>query len=75
MPWRNWWGAGTRPRRGRTRREGTPLRARKRLQAAILRYEALAACAPAAYQANAARRGIQSKAALRLTEELRGASP
>ena len=26
-PWRKWWDAGSRPRRGRTRREGTPLRA------------------------------------------------
>ena len=54
---------------------GDPLESGKRLQAAILRYDALAACAPAAYQANAARHGIQSDAALRLTEELRGASP
>ena len=41
----------------------------------ILRYDTLAACAPAAYQADAARHGIQSEAVLRLTEELRGASP
>ena len=47
----------------------------KRLQAAILRYDTLAACAPAAYQADAAGHGIRSKAALRLTEELRGALP
>ena len=47
----------------------------KRLQAAILRYDTLAACAPAAYQANAARHGIRSEAALWLTEELRGALP
>ena len=47
----------------------------KRLQAAILRYDTLAVCAPAAYQADAARQGIQSEAALRLTEELRAASP
>ena len=46
----------------------------KRLQAAILRYAALAACAPAAYQANVVRHGIHSEAALRLTEELRSAS-
>ena len=26
-PWRVWWDAGRRPRQGRTRREGTPLRA------------------------------------------------
>ena len=45
----------------------------KRLQAAILRYDALAACAPEAYWANAARHGIHSEAALRLTEALRGA--
>ena len=47
----------------------------KRLQAAVLRYDTLAACAPAAYQADAARHGIWSEAALRLAEELRGASP
>ena len=55
--------------------EGDLAEGRKRLQAAILRYDALAACAPAAYQANAARHGIHSQAALRLTEGLRGASP
>ena len=44
----------------------------KRVQAAILRYDALAAFAPAAYQANAARHAIHSEAALRLTEALRG---
>ena len=55
--------------------EGDPAEGGKRLQAAILRYDALAACAPAAYQANAARHGIHSDAALRLTEGLRGASP
>ena len=54
---------------------GDPPESGKRLQAAILRYDTLAACAPAAYQADAARHGIQSEAALRLTEELRGASP
>ena len=47
---------------------------RKRLQAAILRYDALAVCAPAAYEATAARHGVHSEAALRLTEALRGAS-
>ena len=47
----------------------------KRLQAAILRYDTLAAYAQAAYQVDAARHGIWSEAALRLTEELRGASP
>ena len=36
----------------------------KRLQAAILRYDTLAACAPAAYQANAAGHSIHSEAAL-----------
>ena len=46
-----------------------------RLQAAVLRYDTLAARAPAAYQADAARHGIRSEAALRLTEELRGVSP
>ena len=46
-----------------------------RLQAAVLRYDTLAACAPAAYQAYAARHNIRSEAALRLTEELRGVSP
>ena len=54
---------------------GDPPKSRKRLQAAILRYDALAACAPAAYQANAARHGIHSEAVLWLTEALRGASP
>ena len=47
--------------------EGDPPESGKRLQAAVLRYDTLAACAPAAYQADAA--------ALRLAEELRGASP
>ena len=70
-----WWNAGSCPQRRRTRREGIPLRARKRLQEAILRYDTLAACAPAAYQADGAPHGIQSEAAIRLTEELRGASP
>ena len=54
---------------------GDPPESGKRLQAAILRYDTLAACAPAAYQADAAWHGIRSEAALRLTEELRGASP
>ena len=40
---------------------------------AILRYDALAACPAAAYQANAARYGFHSQAALRLAEVLRGA--
>ena len=54
---------------------GDPPESEKRLQAAILRYDTLAACAPAAYQADAARHGIRSEATLRLTEELRGSSP
>ena len=54
---------------------GDPPESGKRLQAAILRYDTLAAWAPAANQADAARHGIRSKAALWLTEELRGASP
>ena len=54
---------------------GDPPESGRRLQAAILRYDALAACALAAYQANAARHGIQSEAAPRLTEELRGTLP
>ena len=54
---------------------GDPPESGKRLQAVILRYDTLAACAPAAYQTGAARHGIRSEAALQLTEELRGASP
>ena len=54
---------------------GDPPESGERLQAAIPRYKTLAACAPAAYQADAARHGIRSEAALRLTEELRGVSP
>ena len=54
---------------------GDPPESGKRLQAAILRYDTLAACARAAYQAGAAWHGIWSEAALRLTEELRRASP
>ena len=54
---------------------GDPPESGKRLQAAILRYDTLAAWVPAEYQANAARHGIHSEAALRLTEELRGESP
>ena len=54
---------------------GDPPESGKRLQAAVLRYDTLAACAPAAYQADAARHGIWSELALRLAEELRGASP
>ena len=73
-PWRVWWDAGSRPRQGRTRREGTPLRVGNGWEAAILCYDTLAASAPVAYQAAAARHGIQSEAALRLAEELRGAS-
>ena len=55
--------------------EGDPPESGKRLQAAVLRYDTLAACAPAAYQAAAARHGIRSKAAHRLAEELWRASP
>ena len=55
--------------------EGVPPESGKRLQAAVLGYDTLAACAPAAYQADAARHGIWSGAALRLAEELRAASP
>ena len=51
--------------------EGDPPESGKRLQAAVFRYDTLAACAPAAYQADAARHGIQSEAALQLAEELR----
>ena len=54
---------------------GDPPESGKQLQAAILCYDTLAACALAAYQADAARHGIRSEAALRLNEELRGASP
>ena len=43
--------------------------------AAVLRYDTLAARAPAAYQADVARHGIRSEAALQLTEELQGVSP
>ena len=46
-----------------------------RLQATVLRYDALGACARAAYQTNAALHGIHTKAALWLTEALREASP
>ena len=52
-----------------------PLESGKRLQAAVLRYDTLAACVPAAYQADATWHGIRSEAALRLAEEPRGASP
>ena len=55
--------------------EGDPRESGKRLQAAVLRYDALAACEPAVYQPEAAQHGIRSEAALRLAEELRGASP
>ena len=55
--------------------EGDPPESGEGLRAAVLRYDTLAACAPAAYQADAARHGIRSEAALRLAEELRGASP
>ena len=61
--------AGTDPAEGDLPESG------KRLQAAVLRYDTLAARAPAADQADAARHGIRSEAALRLTEELQGVSP
>ena len=61
--------AGTDPAEGDLPESG------KRLQAAVFRYDTLAARAPAAYQADAARHGIRSEAALRLTEELQGVSP
>ena len=54
---------------------GDPPESGKQLPAAILRYDILAVCSPAVYQADAARHGIRSEAALRLREELRGASP
>ena len=60
---------------GTDRADGDPPESGKRLRPAVLRYDTLAACAPAAYQAHAARHGIRSEAALRLAEELRGASP
>ena len=47
--------------------EGDPPESGKQLQAAVLRYDTLAARAPAAYQADAARHGVRSEAALRLT--------
>ena len=55
--------------------EGDPPESGKPLQAAVPRYDTLAACAPAAYQADAARHGIWSKAALRLAEELQVRRP
>ena len=55
--------------------EGDPPESGKQLQAAVLRYDTLAARAPAAYQADAARHGVRSEAALRLTEELQSVSP
>ena len=62
-PWRGW------PCRIKTPKGG------KQFQAANLRYNALAACAPAAYQASAAQHGFHSEAAFCLAEALRGASP
>ena len=61
--------AGTDPAEGDLPESG------KQLQAAVLHYDTLAARAPAAYQADAARHGIRSEAALRLTEELQGVLP
>ena len=54
---------------------GGPSESGKRLQALILRYDALAACAPAAYQGKAGRHGVHSEVALRLKEALTGALP
>ena len=54
---------------------GDPPQSGKWLKAAVLRYDTLTAFAPAAYQADAARHGIWSEAALWLAEELRVASP
>ena len=54
---------------------GHPPESRNQLQAAILRYDALAECVPAVYQANAARHSVHSDLAPRFTEALRGASP
>ena len=65
-------GADGRPRRGSDPTGGEPPESGKRLQAAILRYDAFAASAPAAYQANAATHGIHCEALLRPTEALRG---
>ena len=70
-----WWDAGSRSPAWTDPAEGDLPEGGKRLQAAVLRYDTLAARAPAAYQADAARHGIRSEAALRLTEELRGVSP
>ena len=54
--------AGTDPAGGDPPESGKPLRA------AVLRYDTLAACAPAAYQADAVRHGIRSEVALWLAE-------
>ena len=54
--------------------ETDPPESGKRLQVAIHRYDTLAACLRP-YQADAARHGIWSGAALRLMEGLRGVSP
>ena len=47
---------------------GDPLESGKQLQVATLLFDALAACAPAAYHANADRHGVYSEAAPGLTE-------
>ena len=60
--------------RGRTWRRGTSRRAEsgsRQRSSAMTPWQR----APAAYQADAARHGIRSEAALRLTEELQGVSP
>ena len=60
--------AGTDPAGGDPQESGT------RLQAAVLRYDTLAACAPAVYKADAARHGIRSEAALWLAPGFRPAT-
>ena len=54
------------------RSEKDPLKSGKQLQAAILRYDAVATNAPAAYKADAAQYGICSEAAVRLAEGAAG---
>ena len=55
-------GRGQPPLAGTDPAGGDPPESGKRLQAAVLRNDILEACAPAAYQADAARHGIRSKA-------------
>ena len=54
---------------------GDPPESWKQLQAAILRYDAMAACASAAYQVNAAWHNVHPESTLRLTGALRAVSP